>query len=127
MSRAEFVRETWEAVSGGDLDALQAALVPDAKWYPVEEGPWDCESRTMIVQVMRRNLNNGLAGDVEEVFEVGDRVVVAFRPDSHEPGARPLDEGLRYLVLTMRGSLVAEMKGCADRQAALAYASSAPR
>jgi hypothetical protein len=62
--------------------------------------------------------------NVEEVFDVGERTVVAFRPQSQDPGAWPLDDGIRYVVLTMRGDLVAEMKGCRDRTTAIAYAES---
>jgi ketosteroid isomerase-like protein len=121
MDQAQ-VRQTWEAVSQGDLAPLATILAPDAKWRAVEDGPWNCESRSAILDVMKRNLANGLSGRVEHVLELGDRVVVAFRPDHHGPDAWPLDDGIRYMVVTMRGEEIAEMKGCADRQAALAYA-----
>jgi hypothetical protein len=71
---------------------------------------------------MRRNLDDGMSGVVEEVLDVGDRAVVAFRPDSHDPGAWPLDDGIRYVVLTARDGLITEMKGCIDRSTALTYA-----
>jgi ketosteroid isomerase-like protein len=116
------VRQTWEAISHGNLALLEGLLAPDAKWRAVEDGPWNCENREMILKVMGQNLvESGLAGSVEDVTEVGDRTIVAFRPD-RERDQWPLDNGIRYVVLTERDGLVTEMKGCADRQVALDYA-----
>lgn len=116
------MRQTWKTISEGDLTPLEGLLAPDAKWRAVEDGPWNCENREMILAVMGQNLvESGLAGSIEEVKEVGDRTIVAFRPD-RERDQWPLDNGIRYLVLTERRGIVTEMKGCANRQAALDYA-----
>jgi hypothetical protein len=72
---------------------------------------------------MERNVADGLAGRIEYIVELGDRTIVAFRPDHHGRDAWPLDHGIRFMVVTMRDGLVVEMKGCADRQVALSYAS----
>jgi ketosteroid isomerase-like protein len=123
VDNGEFVRATWEAIAGGDVDALEAVLTPDARWLAVEDGPWNCENRGMILAAMSHNVDGGLSGTIEEVLAVGpQRVLVGFRPDHHRPNAWPLDDGVRYLVLTLRGALVSEMKGCATRVAAVAYA-----
>ena len=113
---------TWEAVSRGELAAFESRLAPDAKWRAVEDGPWNCENREAILEVMAQNLaESGLAGSVEDVNEAGDRTLVAFRP-VRARGQWPLDNGVRYVVLTERDGLVTEMKGCANRQVALDYA-----
>jgi len=118
----EQVRQTWEAISRGNLAPLEELLAPDAKWRAVEDGPWNCENREMILEVMGQNLvEAGLAGSVEDVKEVGDRTIVAFRPD-RERDQWPLDNGIRYVVLTERDGVIIEMKGCAGRQVALDYA-----
>jgi ketosteroid isomerase-like protein len=122
VDNVQLVRDTWDALSRGDLAPLEAVLAPDAKWRAVQDGPWNCQSRAAIVDVMTRNLAEGLSGHIEEVLPLADRVVVAFRPDHHEPGAWPLDHGIRYVVITVAQGHVTEMKGCADRKTALAYA-----
>jgi ketosteroid isomerase-like protein len=123
VEHAQLVYRTWDAVSRGDLEVLESALAPDAKWRAVEDGPWNCENRAAILEVMGRNLENGLSGTVEDVLDVGDRAVGAFRPNRDDDGEGwPLDNGIRYVVITTRDGLVTEMKGCADRKAALAYA-----
>lgn len=76
----------------------------------------------MILTVIKRNLHGGLAGRIEETVEVGGRIVVAFRPDQPSNDQRPLDNGIAYVAVTMRGGRVVEMKGCADRAAAMSYA-----
>jgi ketosteroid isomerase-like protein len=114
------IRDTWAALSKGDLRPVKDAFAPDARWRGVADAP-GCQSRKEILTRMRRNLGRRLSGRVEEVFGEGERTIVAFRPDE-APAGEPLDDGLRYVVLTERGGLIAEMKGCADRACAIAYA-----
>lgn len=122
----ELVRRTWDSVSRGDLRALEAVLAPEARWRAVEDGPWNCENRAQILEVMGRGLAEGrMSGQVEQVTASGECAIVGFRPDRHDPEGWPLDEGVRYLVLTTRGGLITEMKGCSDRRSALAYAGAA--
>lgn len=109
-------------MSRGDLSVLEGALDPEAKWRGVEDGPWICENRKMILEVMERNLHGGLVGRIEEAVEVGGRIVVAFRPDQPRDDGRPLDQGIAYVVVTMCDGRVIELKGCADRTAAMTYA-----
>ena len=104
--------------------ALAGAFDPQAKWRAVDDGPWNCEDRDQILAVMRDNFDRGPAGELEDAFEVADRVVVAFRPDRAEP-PWPLEDGIRYLVLTFTGERIVEMKGCIDRASAVSYASAA--
>jgi hypothetical protein len=51
-------------------------------------------------------------------------VIVAFRPELPAQLDRPLDEGIAYMVVTVRDTRIVEMKGCADRSAAVSYAQS---
>ena len=125
VDRVAVVNGLWDARSRGDLAPLKAALAPEAKWRAVEDGPWNCDGSAAIMEVMTRQLADGLSGEIEDAIELGDRVVVAFRPDRHGPGAWPLENGLRYLVVSFAGEHVSELKGCADRASALSYARAA--
>lgn len=125
MDRERFVREMWEAWCAGDFDTLSTALTPDAQWRAVEDGPWNCRDRAQILHVMSENRNRRGApsGSVEEITELGQRTLVGFRPDTPpDPDGWPLDDGIRYMVLSFRDGLISEMKGCASRQVALDYA-----
>ncbi len=126
MDHAQLVRDTWAALTQGDLSAVEAVLAPDARWHAVEDGPWNCESREQIISVMAERRGVGfMAGQIEDVVDVdGERVIVAFRPD-HEPDEWPLDNGIRYVVISFDGDRVSEIKGCRDRQVAHAYAAGA--
>jgi len=126
MDHEQQVRDAWRGLSGGDFEAVESVFAENAKWRAVEDGPWNCESRVQILDVLRDNRARGaLDGDVEEVLEVGERVVVAFRPAQADPEGWPLDNGIRYVVLTIDDGLIAEMKGCLNREVALEYASAA--
>lgn len=123
MDAENLVRETWSALCEGDIAALERRLAPDARWRAVEDGPWNCESRRQIIEVLQRNLATGLAGRIEEVLPAGrDRAIVAFRPDRAELGQWPLEDGVRNLVLTFRDGKIVELKGCVTRRAAIEYA-----
>ncbi len=118
----ELLHRAWKAMSvEGDLSVLEGALDPEAEWLGVEDGQI-CESRKMILKVMKRNLTRGFAGRIEETVEVGGGIVVAFRPDQPRDDGRLLDQGIAYVVVTMRDGQIKELKGCADRAAAMTYA-----
>lgn len=116
------VRELWCALAAGNLTPLRERLAADARWRAVVDGPWNCDGPDAITDVMGRSVAAGLSGAIEEVLERDDRVLVAFRPDRHEPGAWPLEDGVRWLVVTFDGELVSELKGCRTRADAIAYA-----
>jgi ketosteroid isomerase-like protein len=119
-SEIELVRRAWEAMTEGGPEVLGEVLAPDARWYGVEDGQL-CEGRRAIIDVMSRNLAGRLRGRIEETIQDGSRVIVAFRPEQPAQVDRPLDEGVAYMVVTIREGQIVEMKGCADRAIALSY------
>ena len=80
-----------------------------------------CDGRKAIIDVMSRNIGGRLRGRIEETIQDGPRVVVAFRPEQPAQLDRPVDEGIAYMVVTIRDGQIVEMKGCADRAIALSY------
>jgi ketosteroid isomerase-like protein len=115
------LHEAWDALGQGDLAVLEGALAAGARWRAVEDGPWNCESRNEIIEVMSRNFADGrLRGEIEEMSQSGVQVLVGFRLQ-RPMEERPLDRGIAYMVVTFEDGEVVEMKGCADRAAATAY------
>jgi ketosteroid isomerase-like protein len=117
----ELVRQVWEALIEGRPEGLSEALAPDAQWFGVEDGQL-CDGRAAIVALISRNLGGRLRGQIEETLQDGSRVIVGFRPDQPAQLDRPLDEGTAYVVVTISGGQIVELKGCADRSAAVNYA-----
>jgi len=87
----------------------------------VEDGQL-CDGREAIIEVMSRNLAGRLRGTVEETVQDGSRVIVAFRAEQPGHLDRPVEEGIAYMVVTIRDGQIVELKGCADRAAAVSYA-----
>jgi ketosteroid isomerase-like protein len=119
----ELVRRAWDALLEGGPEVLGEVLAPDAQWYGVGDGQL-CNGRKAIVDVLSRNLASRLRGRVEETIQDGPRVIVAFRPEQPAQLDRPVDEGIAYMVVTIRERHIVELKGCADRSAAVSYARS---
>lgn len=118
----ELLHRAFDALSSGDFAVLEQVLAENARWRTVEEGDTNCEGRGTIIEIMSRSLAGRLRGTIEEAIQTGPRVIVAFRPErlSDTPG-RPLDDGIAYMVLTLGDGKITELKGCADRAAAVEY------
>lgn len=122
----QLLERIWEARLAGDLEPLRNALAPDAQWFNVSEGEWDCHDRDTILRVMQGNMNRGISGSLEHVVQFGPRVVVGFRPSGRSPSGR-LDNGLIYLVVTVSSGAITELKACESRASAIAYAETGRR
>jgi len=118
----ELIERAWAALRAGELDVLEGAFAPDARWRGVDDGAWACENRRQILSVMSRADAAAPTAAVEQAIQFGDRVLVAFRPDRPPPEGRPLEDGIAWVVVTVRGGEIVELKGCADKAHALAYA-----
>jgi ketosteroid isomerase-like protein len=120
--KVQLLRRCFDALREGDFAVLEGALAQDARWRSVEEGATNCEGRETIIEIMSRNLGGRLRGSIEETIQAGSRVLVGFRPQRPaDMEARPLDGGIAYMVVTLDGAQIVELKGCADRTAAVGY------
>jgi ketosteroid isomerase-like protein len=103
----ELVRRGYEAVMRGDLDAIGDILDPDVSWHggdPTAE--YACHNRQQALAVMSQNwMRRGAPpGEVVELLDGGDKVVVIIR--------RTADDGGPELVAnltTFRNGKVVEM------------------
>jgi ketosteroid isomerase-like protein len=89
-SNAEVARRGFEAALSGDLDAIREFLHPDVKWQggdPSAAGA--CNNREQAMEFMRRARTRRRVGELIDVVDAGDKVVVIMRPPSEdgEPAA----------------------------------------
>lgn len=119
MSNADLARSGYEAARRGDLDVIADLLDPDVKWHggdPSWEGA--CHNRDQALDVMRRAGGRGI-GELVEVIEAGDKVVVIMRPVRDEDDE---STGLVANLTTFRDGKVVEMVHYPDPDEAKAAA-----
>jgi ketosteroid isomerase-like protein len=101
----ELARGGYEAILRGDLDAIGELLDPDVKWHAGDPSV-GCQDRKQTLGWMRQNWlrRGGPPGEVVEMLDAGDKVVVIMR--------RTDDDGEPELVAnltTFRDGKVTEM------------------
>jgi hypothetical protein len=89
-SNVELARRGYEAALRGDLDVIGELLDPDVMWHggdPTAEG--SCHNREEALEFMRQARARRGVGELVDVIDAGDRVVVIMRPPSvaGEPAA----------------------------------------
>lgn len=105
-SNVDIARRGFEAVMRGDLDAIGELLDPDVKWHggdPSAEGA--CRNREEALAFMRRARSRNPMGELVDVIDAGDRVVVVIRAASQ----RGNQAELRANLTTFRDGKVIEM------------------
>ena len=76
----ELVRRGYEAARRGDLETMRELLDPDVKWHggnPSDE--LACHNRRQALEWMGRARRRGPIGELVEVIDAGDQVVVIMR------------------------------------------------
>jgi len=79
-SNVDLVRRGYDAVLRGDLDTLGEILDPDVKWHGGDPSV-GCQNRKQTLGWMRQNWlrRGGPPGEVVEVLDAGNKVVVIMR------------------------------------------------
>jgi ketosteroid isomerase-like protein len=118
-SHVDIARRGYEAIARGDVEAVRDMLAPDVKWHGGDErASGACRSRDQVLEFMRQAHRRGGVGELVEVIDAGERVVVILRPPSTGPG----ESELRANLTTFRDGLVVEMVAFESPAAALAAA-----
>jgi ketosteroid isomerase-like protein len=102
LSNVEIARRGYAAVLAGDLDAVRDFLDPDVKWHggdPDWEGA--CRNRDQALTVIAQAIGRGGVGELVDVVDAGDQVVVILRPSP--------DGGTVANVTTFRDGRAIEM------------------
>jgi ketosteroid isomerase-like protein len=117
MSQAnvDLARSGFAAVSRGELEPLSDLLDADVKWHG-SEGPTDesCHNRDEAMHFIQLAIERGVVGELVDVIDAGDQVVVVMRP--------PNQEQLRANLTTFRNGKVVRMVAYESPEAALAAA-----
>lgn len=115
----DIARRGYEAALRGDLEAVKEFLDPDVKWHGGDpSAPGACRNRGEAVAFMSRALEHRRIGELVDVIDAGEKVVVIMRPRSegNEPSA------LTANVTTFRDGKAVEMVHYPDPDDALAAA-----
>lgn len=121
MSQAnvEIARRGFAAIAAGDLETVADLMAPDVRWHAGDpDSEWACRSREQALAYMRSRQTPQRAGELLDVVDAGDRVVVVLQPPPDEEGVTPPP---RANVTTIRDGQVVEMIGFESPQDALAH------
>ncbi|MGN6170141.1 MAG: nuclear transport factor 2 family protein [Solirubrobacteraceae bacterium] len=118
-SNVELVRRGYEAALRGDFDVIAGMLDPAVRWHggdPNAEGA--CRNKGQALQFMRRAWLQRPLGELVDVVDAGDKVVLILRPppDGTGPPATAAN------VTTFRDGKVVEMIHYPDPEDALVAA-----
>jgi ketosteroid isomerase-like protein len=117
-SNVAAARRGYEAAAHGDFGVIAALLDPGVKWHggnPAAEGA--CQNRDQALRFMQR-ARRGRLGELVDVVDAGERVVVIMRPrpEGDEPAT------LVANLTTFRDGKVIEMVHYPSPEDALAAA-----
>lgn len=118
-SNVELARRGYQAAARGDYDMIAELLDPDVKWHWGDpSAPGACHNRAEALEFMRHRPNRRPLGELVDVIDAGNQVVVITRPAPD--GTGPPAESAN--VTTFRDGKVVEMVHYPDPKAALAAA-----
>jgi ketosteroid isomerase-like protein len=118
-TNVELARHGFEAALRGDLDAIRELLDADVKWHGGDpSAPGSCRNRDQALEFMRQARSRRRVGELVDVVDAGDKVVVIMRPPSEEREQATLSANLT----TFRDGKVVEMVHYPKPEDALAAA-----
>ena len=113
----EIARRGYAAVARRDVDAIRDFLDPDVKWHGGDPNePGACHNSDDVIAFIERARRHGGVGELIDVVDAGEQVVVVLRPSA--AGDEVPD--LRANVTTFRDGKVVEMVAYESPDAALA-------
>jgi ketosteroid isomerase-like protein len=84
-TNVELARRGYEAALRGDLDAIREFLDPNVKWHGGDpNAPGACHNRDQALAFLRQARSDRGIGELVDVRDAGDKVVVIMRPGSQD-------------------------------------------
>jgi ketosteroid isomerase-like protein len=118
-SNVELARRGYEAALRGDLHAIGELLDTDVRWHGGDaSAPGACHNRDQALEFMRQARSRRRVGELVDVIDAGEKVVVIMRP----PARRGEPAALSANLTTFRDGKVIEMVHYAHPEDALAAA-----
>ncbi|MBS1677557.1 MAG: nuclear transport factor 2 family protein [Actinobacteria bacterium] len=119
-TNVELARRGYEAVSRGELEPIADLLADDVRWHGGDpSAPGACDGRAQVLARMRAAIKGGAVGELVDVIDAGERVVVIMRPVAEDEGAEAAPVAN---LSTFRDGKVVEMIHYPDPAEALAAA-----
>jgi ketosteroid isomerase-like protein len=119
QSNVELARRGYEAAQRGDLKTIREFLHPDVRWHGGDpSAPGACQNREQALAFMRRARGRRGVGELVEIVDAGEKVVVIMRPPSEDGEPAALSANLT----TFRDGKAVEMVHYANPEDALAAA-----
>lgn len=116
----ELARRGYEAAMRGELEVIADLLAPDVRWHGGDPSfAGSCHDREDVLAVLRRARGKRI-GELIDVVDAGEKVVVIMRPAAGEEDDRP--GRLVANLTTFRDGKVVEMVHYPDPEDALAAA-----
>jgi hypothetical protein len=116
---AELVRS---ALDGGDLDAYQDLLAPNAHWGPPDEPAWGCHNRNEILAWYKAAQANGMQAEVNEVAVGTNALLVGLTMWGNAAEQGSEGSAPRWQVLTVEAGKIVDICGFDNRPEAAARA-----
>jgi ketosteroid isomerase-like protein len=84
-ANVELARRGYEAALRGDLDAVREFLDPEVRWHGGDpSAPGACRNREQALEFMRQARSHRGIGELVDVIDAGEKVVVIMRPQSED-------------------------------------------
>jgi ketosteroid isomerase-like protein len=129
MSNANeaLIRTAYAAYLRGELDALLELVHPDLEWTYLDPGLADpplqtCHGRGEVEAALRRQAQQGLTAQLEEVLANADRVMVGVHIPGVDATRLRQTNDRNYDVFTVQDGRIVAIRACHDRAEALAVA-----
>jgi ketosteroid isomerase-like protein len=121
------VREAFLAYDQGDLARMMNFVDPDLEWTYLDPGvddprPQVLHGRNELEKALRRQLDQGLRAEVEQVVAAGDQVILVMRTPGIGRYRHWKGDDLSYDVVTIRDGLIVELHACRDNDQARSLA-----